>query len=48
MSNFNQVANEWDNEQKVTMMQKLSSKTKEILNIEKNNKKYDQFLAIFQ
>ena len=36
MSHFNESANEWDSENKVTMMQKLASESKKHLNLKKN------------
>ena len=35
MSHFNESANEWDSENKVTMMQKLASESKKHLNLKK-------------
>lgn len=41
MSHFNEVANEWDNENKVSMMKLLASKVKDSVQIDKNIKVLD-------
>ncbi|WP_417336201.1 methyltransferase domain-containing protein [Halobacteriovorax marinus] len=41
MSHFNHVANEWDSEEKIKMMEALSTKTKEFLNLDDKRKILD-------